>query len=139
MSVRGDCTMSGKCFRPNCGKTVYHAEKQEHDGKIFHSRCLNLWKKEVEEQERLNKNALNYEKTADVSPSYYRVGNVSNGSGPTMMSGQEEREKGLAPKSKGNTQPSGGGGGGDSGPKFCPECGVSNAGGKFCGECGHKW
>jgi hypothetical protein len=83
----------------------------------------------VEEQARNEKNSLNYDKTADVSPSYYRTGDVTTGATPTMLSGKEEREKGLAPA----PQPSG------DGPKFCPTCGAPNAGGKFCGECGFKW
>jgi membrane protease subunit (stomatin/prohibitin family) len=52
-----------------------------------------------------------------------------------MLSGKEERERGLAPQQQ---QHQSGGGGGDK-PKFCPECGAANAGGKFCGECGFKW
>lgn len=76
-----------------------------------------------------------YEVQPDVSPAYYRTGDVTTGASPTMLSGKEERDLGLAPKPQ--TQagtPSGG-----SKPKFCPECGAPNTGGKFCGECGYHF
>lgn len=79
---------------------------------------------------------MNYEKTPDVSPSYYRIGDVNSGSAPVMLSGVEERAKGLAPSGVTATPSSPSGG---AAPKFCPECGAGNAGGKFCGECGFKW
>lgn len=75
--------MSAKC--EHCQKTgiallhcvnilVYHAERREHDGKIFHARCFNLWKKACEDRERERRNRENYDKVPDVSPAYYRVG-----------------------------------------------------------------
>ena len=118
--------MSQKCQRPACGKTVFHAEKKEHDGMLFHARCFNLWKKEEEEALRTKKNAENYEPIPDVAPQYYRVADAASGLDARMQSGLSERTS-LPAQS------------GGAAPKFCPECGANTQGGTFCGECGHKW
>lgn len=117
--------MSNKCHRAACGKTVFHAEKKEHDGKIFHSRCFNLWKKEEEEAKRDKNNRENYEKSADVAPAYYRVADPTTGAEARMQTGVEDRAQ------RPPSQPAAAAGG--AGPKFCPECGGTNSGGKFCG------
>lgn len=77
--------------RPNdkctvCGKTVYFAERKEHEKQLFHVACFNKWWKE--------KNTTGeglwggkYNAQADVTPAYYRA--ADGGDGPKMESGAE--------------------------------------------------
>eukprot|EP01127_Copromyxa_protea_P001140 TRINITY_DN110_c0_g2_i1.p2 TRINITY_DN110_c0_g2~~TRINITY_DN110_c0_g2_i1.p2 ORF type:complete len:140 (-),score=34.61 TRINITY_DN110_c0_g2_i1:81-476(-) len=131
--------MSAKCL--HCSKTVYHAEKREHDGKTFHARCFNLWKKACEEAERDRKNRENYDIQPDVSPAYYRVGDPSSGENARMVSGNETRvaSGGFTQQAAPVSPPQVASGGSGAIPKFCPECGAATSGGKFCGECGYRF
>jgi len=59
-----------------CGKKVFHAEKMEYDGKIFHAGCHAKWSAE---QKATGKGAWGsvYDKPADVQPAYYRTADNS--------------------------------------------------------------
>jgi len=102
-----------------CGKTVYFAERKEHEKQLFHVTCFNKWWKE--------KTATGeglwggkYSGAADVSPAYYRTSDTAGG--PRMESGSDYKV--------------GGGGGASAGSKFCSNCGAAGSGGKFCQNSG---
>jgi hypothetical protein len=69
-----------------CGKSVYHAEEQLCDGKVYHIQCFGKFKKEEIEANLRGRNVM-YEKAADVTPAYYRT--ADGGEGARMESGQE--------------------------------------------------
>jgi len=82
--------MSWSCVA--CGKAVYHAEKMETDGKVFHANCHAKW---VAEQKATGKGAWGgkYEAAADtVQPAYYRTADSSGVS--RMESGGEYKNPG---------------------------------------------
>jgi hypothetical protein len=66
--------MSWQCVA--CGKSVFHAEKMETDGKIFHANCHAKW---VADQKATGKGAWGgkYDNSADVQPAYYRTADSS--------------------------------------------------------------
>jgi len=76
--------MSWECIY--CTKKVYHAEKMEFDGKIFHANCHAKW---AAEQKATGKGAWGgtYDKAADVQPAYYRT--ADNSGSARMESGAE--------------------------------------------------
>jgi len=69
-----------------CGKSVYHAEEQQFDGKIFHIQCMGKYVNESRAQDLKSRNIM-YETKPDVSPAYYRT--ADGGSGAKMETGQE--------------------------------------------------
>jgi len=146
-----------------CKKTVYAAELRRYDGMIFHASCFAKFKKQQEAEDSAKRN-IEYNKTPDVSPAYYRVADPSTGQSARMMSGEEERaelarEKRAEVSAEKNVHPSAVANGNvcscgavlPAGAKFCSECGAKveakkgcpNCGfegvtGKFCSNCGHS-
>jgi len=106
-----------------CAKTVYHAEEQHHDGKVYHTGCLSKNRTQAWQDDQKGRNAT-YQQKADVSPAYYRT---ADGSGDARM------EDGST--YKGAPQP-----GVVGSPNFtCGECSaVVTANQHFCGSCGSK-
>jgi len=78
--------MSGQPKCTYCGKTVYHAEEQQFNGKIFHIQCMGKYVKESRAEDLKGRNAT-YEIKPDVAPAYYRI--ADGGSGAKMESGAE--------------------------------------------------
>ncbi|ELP90699.1 hypothetical protein EIN_024080 [Entamoeba invadens IP1] len=72
-----------------CNKEVYPAESMNRDGKIFHSRCFNLWKKQ---QQLEQKHKQEYYKTPEVRPQYFRVADPSTGKPEAMVAGVDDEE-----------------------------------------------
>jgi len=110
----GAATGQDKCVV--CSKTVYFAERKEHEKQLFHVVCFNKWWKE--------KSATGeglwggkYNTSADVQPAYYRTGD--SGVGPKMESGTDYKHAADA-----------------GGKKFCGQCGAASTGSKFCQGCG---
>ena len=74
-----------------CGKTVYFAERKEHEKQLFHVVCFNKWWKErTSTGEGLW--GGKYNSGADVQPAYYRTSDNS-GAGPKMESGSEYKAR----------------------------------------------
>jgi len=100
-----------------CDKSVFHAEEQQFDGKIFHIQCMGKYKKQSQEQDLRGRNVM-YEKEADVTPAYYRT--ADGGQGARMESGKEY--KGRIDTGNGH---------------ICGDCqAVVTASQNFCGGCG---
>jgi len=144
-----------------CGKSVYAAELRRYDGKIFHASCFAKFKKQQEADDSAKRN-IEYGKTPDVSPAYYRVADPSTGQAARMLSGEQERaefarEQRTEVAAKKNVSPSSVSHGSvcpcgallPNGAKFCaecgakveakrgcPHCGFADANGKFCSNCG---
>jgi gelsolin len=95
-----------------CGKSVFFAEEQRCDNKVYHIQCFGKYKKD-EIQDNLRGRNVMYEKPADVQPAYYRT---ADGSGLSRMeSGSEYKTGSDSPSTTpARNQSSGGGGGGGS-------------------------
>jgi len=59
--------MAGSPKCTYCGKSVFHAEEQQFDGKIFHIQCMGKYVKESRAEDLRPRNVM-YEATPDVSP-----------------------------------------------------------------------
>lgn len=77
--------MNPKCQA--CGKTVYHAERKDHEGKAFHNTCFNKWWREKQASAEGTWGGK-YDIKPDVQPAYYRADDGS-GQGPKMESGAQ--------------------------------------------------
>lgn len=83
-----------KCCQ--CHKTVYYAERKDHEGELFHITCFNKWWKE----KTTTGEGLwggKYAAGADVQPAYYRADDGVDGS--KMESGAEYKGD-LSPRSQ---------------------------------------
>jgi len=69
-----------------CGKSVYHAEEQRYNNKVFHIQCMGAYKNKTQAEDLRGRNVM-YETPADVQPAYYRV--ADSGGGAKMESGAD--------------------------------------------------
>lgn len=74
-----------------CQKTVYFAERKEHEGKLYHVTCFNKWWKD-KQSTGTGLWGGQYDKSADVQPSYYRTADAP-GATPHMESGSDYKAR----------------------------------------------